>query len=111
MKPNVYIAGPTLGYKNFNFEKFREMGYDLLIAGFEIRNPHAHCEFQNYTPADSKYYAECIRELTECTDIILLNGWQYSEISQIECKVAQFLKLGIHEDIESLINKYSNQFY
>lgn len=112
MKPTVYIAGPISGYEKLNAPAFKTMQGMLTGIGFIALNPHEFCAHIKASNSDDpKYYAEGIRQLTECTDIILLDGWQYSAGAQVERKVAHLLRLGIHENIESLIKKYSNQLY
>ena len=112
MKPTVYISGPISGYQDLNKEAFQRMEAILIAHGFKVLNPHTFCaHIKSSDEADPKYYAEGIRQLTKSEDIIFLEGWQYSSGAQVERKVGQLLKLGIHEDLESLINKYSNQLY
>lgn len=110
--PKIYIAGPISGYENLNAPAFKTMQGMLTGIGFTAYNPHEFCaHIKAECPSDPKYYAEGIRQLTECTDIILLDGWQYSSGARVEREVAHLLKLGIHEEIESLIKKYTHQLY
>lgn len=109
MKPTVYIAGPVSGQPDLNLPAFYKMQEELNALGFNTKNPHEFClHIRSADPSDPRYYAEGIRQLTYCTDIIFLEGWQYSAGAQVERKVAQLLQLGVHESIDQLKLKYSN---
>lgn len=109
MKPIIYISGPISGQPDLNQSAFYKMQEELNALGFHTKNPHEFClHIRSADPADPRYYAEGVRQLTHCTDIIFLEGWQYSAGAQVERKVAQLLKLGIHDTIEQLQLKYTN---
>jgi hypothetical protein len=108
-KPIIYIAGPISGYPDLNKPAFSEMANELLQCGFEVKNPHEFCaDIKTDNSSDPAYYKRGFIELTTCTDIILLNGWQYSKGAQIERQAAILFRQGIFESAEDLIRKYSN---
>lgn len=109
-KPLIYISGPISGYADLNRPAFDNMSDELITLGLRSRNPHDFCQgIKASSPSDPAYYKRGMIELTECTDILLLNGWQYSKGAQLERQAAVLFGLGIFESVEDLIRKYSNQ--
>lgn len=108
-KPIIYIAGPISGQPDLNREAFYEAQEQINALGFESLNPHEFCkDIQSQDPQDHKYYRRGFEALAKATDIILLDGWQYSAGAQLESKAAVLFKMGIFENIEDLKRKYSN---
>lgn len=106
----IYIAGPVSGQPELNRPAFYQAQEQLNALGFEIRNPHDFCmDIKSEDPADPLYYRRGFQVLTECSDLLLLDGWQYSAGAQVERKAAVLFKMGIFESVEDLVRKYSNQ--
>lgn len=110
-KSTVYIAGPISGHDDLNRSAFKTMQDELESLGFHTLNPHEFCEsIKSPNPSDPKYYrAGMITLASQATDIIFLDGWQYSAGAQLEHKAAALFGIGIHFSTEDLIRKYSNQ--
>lgn len=110
--PIVYIAGPVSGQPDLNRDAFEQADRALKDLGFITRNPHEFCKhIQSDNPSDPRYYRQGFSELANCTDILLLDGWQYSAGAQLESKVAVLFGMNVHHSIEDLVNKYSNQTF
>ncbi len=106
----IYIAGPVSGQPDLNRSAFYQAQEQLNALGFQIRNPHDFCsDIKSTDPADPKYYRRGFQVLAECSDLLLLDGWQYSAGAQLESRVAVLFKMGIFESVEDLVRKYSNQ--
>lgn len=106
----IYIAGPVSGQPDLNRSAFYQAQEQLNALGFEIRNPHDFCaDIKSEDPADPKYYRRGFQVLAECSDLLLLDGWQYSAGAQVEREAAVLFKMGIFDSVEDLVCKYSNQ--
>ena len=107
----VYIAGPISGYDDLNRTAFAAMQDELEGLGFHTLNPHEFCKsIKSHNPSDPRYYrAGMITLASQATDIIFLDGWQYSAGAQLEYKAAALFGIGIHFSTEDLIRKYSNK--
>lgn len=91
----IYIAGPITGLPGENKEAFYTMATALKNQGFIVRNPH---EFCNDIPLGSDwhvYMRRCITMLSECTDIVMLAGWEKSKGANLELNIAEALGLKI----------------
>ncbi|WP_286753903.1 MULTISPECIES: DUF4406 domain-containing protein [Sphingobacterium] len=109
-KPIVYIAGPVSGQPDLNRQAFYAAQEELNALGFDARNPHDFCiGIKSTDPSDPKFYKRGFQVLTECTDILLLDGWAYSNGAHVERDAAVLFKLGIFESIDDLKLKYSNE--
>ncbi|MGJ1419960.1 DUF4406 domain-containing protein [Sphingobacterium spiritivorum] len=109
IKPIIYIAGPISGQIDLNRSMFYGMQEELNALGFEVRNPHEFCiDIKSMDSSDPKFYKRGFQVLIECTDIMLLDGWQYSAGAQLERNVASLCKLGVFDNVNDLVLKYSN---
>lgn len=107
-KPIIYIAGPISGQPDLNCISFYKMQERLNAQGFDTRNPLDFCrDIESSNPSDPAYYKRGLIVLTECTDIMLLNGWKYSKGAQLERQATSLFGIGIFESIEDLILKYA----
>lgn|SRR5690606_432316 len=108
--PIIYIAGPVSGQPNLNRDAFEEADRMLKSKGFITRNPHAFCgDIQSEDPQDPKFYRRGFEVLCrECTDLLLLDGWQYSQGATQELNVAKICQIRIHTSISDLIKFYTN---
>jgi hypothetical protein len=107
-KPVVYIACPISGQPNLNSDAFYKMQEVLNAQGFDTRNPLEFCrDIESENESDPAFYKRGLIVLTECTDIILLNGWKYSKGAQLERQAASLFGIGIFESEQDLIHKYA----
>lgn len=108
--PIVYIAGPISGQPNLNREAFDEADKRLKALGFITRNPHSFCsDIHSDDPSDPRFYRRGIQVLaSECTDMVVLEGWQYSTGAALEKQVAILCQIQSFDNIEDLVAKYSN---
>lgn len=109
MPKKIYIAGPMRGHKFYNFPAFdaaearlRRLGYDVVNPATLDRargiNPETFPEDWdwNKTPEgfDLKVVAlECLRQVSECDGIFLLDKWGSSYGASAELALAQWLDL------------------
>lgn len=107
-KPIIYIAGPISGIADLNRPAFYQAQEQLNALGFEVRNPHEFCKhIQSDNPSDPAYYKQGFAELTLCTDVLLLPGWQYSAGAQLESKAAVLFGMNVHHTISDIVLLYS----
>jgi len=105
--PIVYIAGPISGQIDLNRPEFYKAQEALNSLGFEVKNPHEFCmQIKSHNPSDPLYYRKGFSELTLCTDILLLDGWQYSAGAQLESKAAVLFGMNVHHSIDDIIRFY-----
>ncbi|WP_206676822.1 DUF4406 domain-containing protein [Mycobacteroides franklinii] len=89
-----YIAGPMTGYREYNYPAFAEMAKRLRDAGLNVVSPHELHPADPNVPWDW-YLRRDLRELVECTHIVLLPGWIQSRGAQLEHHVAEALGMRI----------------
>lgn len=100
-KFRVYITGSAAGHnpKQSFIEAMK------LVESFGFSCSYPNVDLSIY---DKKVIKGRICELFRCTDILLLEGWNYCSLASLEHKIAQQLGMGIHTSIEELTNKYKN---
>ncbi|CDS92735.1 conserved hypothetical protein [Sphingobacterium sp. PM2-P1-29] len=96
----IYIAGPITGMKNLNREAFEIASRELKSLGFIVRNPHEFCLDIPNSAEWAIYMRKCISVLSECSDIIFLNGWKHSVGANLEHHNAEALGLNIFYGID-----------
>lgn len=103
----IYIAGPMRGHKFYNFPAFDAAEARLRRLGYDVVNPAAldrargiHPETfpedwdWNKTPEgfDLKAVAlECLRQVSECDGVLVLDGWRESRGACAEIEFARWL--------------------
>ena len=88
-QPRFYIAGPMTGHPEFNHPAFHAKAAELRAQGLDVFNPA-----ENGLPADASWSDHMrvdIRELTHCTHIYMLDGWQASKGARLENRIAHEL--------------------
>lgn len=107
--PIIYISGPISGVTDLNRSAFYKAQEELNALGFEVRNPHEFCRhIKSDNPSDPAYYKMGFAELTLCTDILLLPGWQYSAGAQLESKAAVLFGMNVHYFISDIVLLYKS---
>ncbi len=105
----IYISGPITGHPDGNRESFKVVCAELKAKGLFVRNPH---EFCSDIPEGSDweiYMRRCIVKLMECTDLILLPGWQKSKGAWIEARLAKELGITVHPTLKLFENSIDQQ--
>lgn len=85
----VYISGPMTGYPDYNFPAFREAAEEFRSLGFEVEDPSEKGVVPGWTW--EQYLAYDLRVMLDCDAIYLLDGWEDSRGSRLECHVAKQL--------------------
>ncbi len=107
MKKRVYIAGPMRGIKLYNFPAFDAEENYLTRLGCEVVNPAELDRQAGFDPVDLPEdhdwntippgfkLNECamrdLSELSKCTHIVLLDGWEKSKGAKAELAFAEWL--------------------
>lgn len=102
-KKKVYVAGPMLGFAEFNFPAFDAASRELRRKGWWVFNPAEMDratgidEFTDPLPPDFLRHAmrRDLAAICECDAIYLLRGWEKSSGAGVELTLARFLKLEI----------------
>lgn len=86
----IYLSGPMTGIPDFNKPAFNAVAEELRSMGFDVFNPVEnglpdHAEWLEHMRAD-------IKALMDCTDVVLLPGWESSAGASLEAFIAS--KLG-----------------
>ena len=86
--PRVYLAGPMTGYKDHNFQAFKDHTKWLRNHGYDVVSPE---ELENKETGDRKsweyYLTRDLRELLTCGSIAVLPGWEKSRGATLEVYV------------------------
>lgn len=125
MPKKIYIAGPMRGHMLYNFPAFDAAEARLRRLGYDVVNPAAldrargiHPETfpedwdWNKTPEgfDLKAVAlDCLRQVSECDGILLLDKWGSSYGASAELALAQWL--GLERLNESMEDHYIKLYF
>lgn len=107
MPKKIYIAGPMRGHKHYNFPAFDAAEARLRRLGYDVVNPAALDRARgiypetfpddwdwNKTPEgfDLKAVAlECLRQVSECDGVYLLQYWNGSCGAEAESSFADWI--------------------
>lgn len=96
----IFISGPISGHEDLNKPAFMQADEDLQDAGYMTINPFNIPKPQAMESMSAKDVWKtcmrlCIRELTRCDMIYMLAGWQNSEGSVWEFRIANMLGLKV----------------
>lgn len=94
----IYISAPITGIKDLNKPQFMLAEKMLLSHGCDIFNPSRIEGPIDPLEGDAlwQYYMHfCVRNLPDCSGILLLPNWQNSKGACFEHKIAQTLGLDI----------------
>jgi hypothetical protein len=112
MNLNVYIAGPMSGQSNFNFPLFDYVAARLRKAGCHVFNPADHARarigpLEKIQKMDKGELRDKIRDdlfapqvewiCRNAQLVLMLPGWEHSEGSIIEKRVAHYFHKPVHE--------------
>lgn len=124
MTKRIYIAGPMTGLLEWNFPAFDEAGKRMKDQGFEVVNPVDFDRARGFDEKSAKEFSnEELREamaaelvgwdrldlpyarnempdkgLADCTDLLLLPGWESSKGAFAEASVALWLGMSVWVD-------------
>ena len=88
----IYVAGPMTGIENLNFPEFDRVTKELRADGFVVISPHEHTgPVLGGAEADAYAWvlARDIMLLSECSTVILLDGWEDSTGANLEVAFAK----------------------
>jgi hypothetical protein len=94
-----YIAGPMTGLPEYNYPAFEEAATRLRRRGRDVCSPH---EINTESAADRgcrqwyEYMVDGVRALLDCTDIVLLDGWELSRGAALELEIAKSLGMAVY---------------
>ena len=89
----VYVAGPMSGLPDFNYLAFDRKAAELRAQGWAVENPA-----ENPVPACGSwagYMRMALRQLSTCTHIHMLPGWEQSKGARLERHIAEQLGLEV----------------
>ncbi len=96
----VYISGPVANIPHGNVVDFADATRAVRNMGHIAKNPHEFCaDIPRGTPWET-FMRRCLQQLMDCTDIILLPGWENSDGSSLEHMNASIVGITIHDSIE-----------
>lgn len=118
---DYYIVGPMRGYPLFNFPAFIKMAKSLRDAGYTVCSPaemDIERGFNPITNPDQQPFetlAQCMERdlaaVARAKNICVLNGWEKSEGSLIELRVALSLNKPIFDEIGLPMNCAVNEHF
>lgn len=112
MLSTAYIAGPMSGFEGANHKAFRAAAAFLLSQGWSVVVPHDINPYPHYgspCPPGRKgsqeggtqhregcyVRADLIVMLSECTDVVMIDGWQGSVGAKAEFATALAVRMPI----------------
>ncbi|HWK58138.1 MAG TPA: DUF4406 domain-containing protein [Parapedobacter sp.] len=105
----VYIAGPITNIPHGNVVAFREATKAVRNMGHIAKNPH---EFSADIPKTSRwetFMRRALQQLMDCTDIVLLPGWENSDDATLEQMNASLVGITVHESLEAFQQAQTKQ--
>jgi len=96
----VYIAGPISKVPHGNVTTFAAVTQAVRNLGHIARNPHEFCyDIPKDAPWET-FIRRGIQQLMDCTDIVMLPGWESSDGAVLEQMTAQYVGITIHNSFE-----------
>lgn len=98
LKRRYYLAGPMTGIEGHNFRSFDKFAKELRERGYEVVSPAEIARTLPGEPGDlpyTEYVRADLRELLNCTDLVLLPGWRGSRGAMMELNIAEFLHMKV----------------
>jgi len=105
----VYIAGPITNIPHGNVVKFREATKAIRNMGHIAKNPHEFCSDIPKTAPWETFVRRGLQQLMDCTDIVLLPGWESSDGASLEQMNASIVGITVHEGLEAFQQSESNK--
>ncbi|QDF18267.1 hypothetical protein SEA_DAKITI_54 [Gordonia phage Dakiti] len=93
-----YIAGPMTGIEGHNFARFDLFTKELRNQGYDVVSPAEIARTLPGNPGDLPYqdYVRAdLKEMLDCTDLVLMPGWGGSRGAQMELDIAIFLNMRV----------------
>lgn len=90
MAQRVYISGPMTGIPEWNHPAFNKVASKLRELGEDVCNPAEFFD-GNTELHRTDYIRKSIEELLDCTDVVTLPGWEFSEGATLEVQMAKEL--------------------
>lgn len=106
----VYVAGPFRGPDHWaiaeNIRKAERVALEVWKAGYAAICPHANTmHFQNALP-DEVWLEGDLEILQECGAVVLVEGWERSEGTKVECARAQELGIPVYFSVKDFLQVY-----
>ena len=105
----VYISGPITNIPHGNVTTFREATKTIRNMGHIAKNPHEFCADLPKTTPWETYMRRCLQQLMDCTDIILLPGWENSDGASLEQLNASIIGITIHIGVQEFQQSQKEQ--
>lgn len=109
----IYIAGKITGVKNYNKDEFYCMEACLLSRDIPVFNPLRNSfeiAKKRGVPIEQLSREEIIRinikELLQCSNIIMLRGWDNSRGAILEREIAEETGIRVHYTLNSVMQEY-----
>lgn len=98
----IYIAGPyrasTVNGIHNNIAEARKRAEWAWTNGWVPICPHTNSAFIDGLVADKIILSGCIKMMSVCDAILLIDGWVKSEGARMECQLAIEMKMEIVDD-------------
>ena len=104
----VYIAGPISNIPHGNVVQFREATKTVRNMGHIAKNPHEFCSDIPKTSPWETFVRRGLQQLMDCTDIVLLPGWESSDGASLEQMNASIVGITVHESLEAFQQSEAN---
>ena len=105
----VYIAGPISYQPNGNYAAFSLATKIVRNMGHIAKNPHEFCSDIPRSAPWGTFIRRGLKQLMECTDIILLPGWESSDGASLEQLNASLVGITVHDSIAAFQHSVSDK--
>lgn len=85
-EPRVYVSGPMTGMPELNHPAFNKAAAQLRAQGIAVFNPAELPKNNSWSWCD--YMRADLKALMDCTEILMLPGWEKSKGARLEMHVA-----------------------
>ena len=105
----VYVSGPMSGLAENNYPAFHRAAAELRARGYRVVNP---AELAITDPESwASCMRSCVRALTDCDCIVMLEGWQASRGAKIELDLARHLDMQIRTmaELQAICESFADE--
>lgn len=98
----IYISGPMTGKPDMNFPAFHAAAARMRDMGYTVYSP---AELPDDLGGWTDYMRACLVQMSKCTSILMLPGWESSKGATLEHHIAWSLNMAVFYDERCVLQR------